>query len=312
MTAVLHLYDGSTAVLPVLTEWQLDYTTGVPADAFRLRFPVGSESLEILGKAVTFTGTEDGETVFTGAVAETVLTWDGDGAAAEITGRGMAARLLDNEAQAQDYTALTTALLLRDHVTPYGITTADAGNLSAVTDFSVSSGSSEWSVLYEFARYYNGVTPWFDRLGQLHLAEYESETALLLDEGVPLTALEYRETRYGVLSSVIVQAKNQLYSAEVTNDEFLAQGGCARQVITMPTNASYQALRYSGQYQLDESGAERYRLTADIAVPFWGQPGDRVTVNLPQAGLSGAWKILTCSVRFDADGARSVVTMGEA
>ncbi len=311
MTGQLNLYDGTAVTLPVLVGWELNYTAGVPCDSFWLRYPGDSDSLTALSKAVTFVGTEDGQTVFTGVVDEYALEWGGDGAMVEISGRGMAARLLDNEAQAQDYTTATTAMLLRDHVTPYGITVADAGSLSAVPGFSISSGSSEWSVLYEFARYYNGITPRFDRYGRLSLAAFSDDTPLTLGEGNPITGLTYTEKRYGVLSSVLVQAKNQLYSTTVTNEAFLAQGGCARQVVTMPTNAAYQALRYSGRYQLQSSERERFRLAVTVAEAFWGWPGQLVTVELPRAGLGGTWRILESAVCLDETGARTALTLCE-
>ena len=55
----------------------------------------------------------------------------------EVSGRGMAARLLDNEALGQDYLYATQADILRDHVTPYGIQAALGGSLLPVARFSV-------------------------------------------------------------------------------------------------------------------------------------------------------------------------------
>ena len=258
-----------------------------------------------LHKAVTFTAQQEGSTVFTGVVDEYHLEWGMDGAIAEVSGRGMAARLLDNEARAQTYGTATTAMILRDHVTCYGIPVADSGNLASVPGFSISSGSSEWSVLYSFAQYYSRVTPRFDRLGRLLLSKFPTKAARTLDSSLPVLGLRYTEKRYGCLSSVLVQSKNRLYSTTVTDSSYLAQGGRARQVVTMPTNPAYQAMRYSGQYQLEKSRQERYLLEVTLALPFWGWPGELVEVKLDQAGCSGVWRIVESKVKLDETGQRT-------
>ena len=101
--------------------------------------------------------------MFAGVVDECEVTVSGQGRVLELSGRGMAALLLDNEALGQDYGSATQADILRDHVTPYGIAVAPGASLPPVSRFSVSTGSSEWSVVYEFARYYGGIAPRFDR-----------------------------------------------------------------------------------------------------------------------------------------------------
>ena len=47
-----------------------------------------------------------------------------------MSGRGMAARLLDNEALSQDYELAAPADILRDHVEPYGIQTEGGAALA--------------------------------------------------------------------------------------------------------------------------------------------------------------------------------------
>ncbi len=309
MTGILHLCDGAALTLPPLLAWEMDYTAGVPCDAFWLRFRGSAGLMPALHKAVTFTGRQDGATVFTGVVDEYHLEWSENGALIEISGRGMAARLLDNESLSQTYGTATTAMILRDHVTRYGITVADSGSLAAVPGFSISSGSSEWSVLYHFAQYYSRVTPRFDRQGRLLLSGFPDTVARTLDSSLPITGLRYTEKRYGCLSAVLVQSKNQLYSTTVTDSSYLAQGGMARQVITMPTNAAYQAMRYSGQYQLDQSKRERYLLEITLALPFWGWPGELVQVDLDKAGCSGQWRVQESKVQLDEDGQRTALTL---
>ena len=107
--------------------------------------------------------------MFSGVVDECEVNQGTEGLRLEVSGRGMAALLLDNEALGQDYGTATLEDILRDHVAPYGIELAGEASLPAVSPFSVPTGSSEWAVLYEFAQYCGGVCPRFDRAGRLVL-----------------------------------------------------------------------------------------------------------------------------------------------
>ncbi len=151
--------SGVRWALPPAESWQMDYTAGVPCDSFWLRCPWDGENPTKPEDWVMFQGEREGERVFTGVVDECEVTITSAGRMLELSGRGMAARLLDNEALSQDYLSATQADILRDHVTPYGVEAAPGGQLPAVSQFSVSTGSSEWSVVYDFARYYGGVSP---------------------------------------------------------------------------------------------------------------------------------------------------------
>ena len=174
--------------LPPLLAWQLDYTAGVPCDSFWLRFLWKQGADTNPREWVEFQAEEHGERVFTGLVDECERTRDSGGEVMEISGRGMAARLLDNEALGQDYETATLADILRDHVTPYGITVAPGASLPAVSQFSVAVGSSEWSVVYDFARYYGGVAPRFDRLGRLVLTGWTEGQELVLGDSANRTS----------------------------------------------------------------------------------------------------------------------------
>ena len=83
---------------------------------------------------------------------------------------------------------------------PYGIQTEGGAALGPVSRFSVAAGSSEWAVLYEFARYHNGICPRFDREGRLILSPWPDTREIALDDAVPVERLSCRVRRYGVLS----------------------------------------------------------------------------------------------------------------
>lgn len=196
-----------------------------------------------------FGAEQDGERVFSGVVDEIECGWDGSGGRLELSGRGMAALLLDNEALGCDYQVATLADILRDHVTPYGIRTAGTAALPAVPGFSVAAGSSEWQVLYQFARYYGGVEPRFDRQGRLVLEPWRDTARRIIDDSTAVSSLAWRYRRYGVLSQVLVRDRTRQTVQPVVNEEFDRRGGQCRRVLTMPgAEPSYQAMRYSGAY----------------------------------------------------------------
>ena len=144
---------GERWALPRPTAWRLEYTAGVPCDSFWLRCPWDGGNTTKPADWVECSAEQGGARVFTGVVDECEVSLSRRGRLLEVSGRGMAARLLDNEALGQDYQTATQKDIIRDHVRPYGITVAPGARLPAVAQFSVATGSSEWSVVYEFARY---------------------------------------------------------------------------------------------------------------------------------------------------------------
>lgn len=93
--------------------------------------PVEPDSGNDLTEAVSFTAEENGERLFTGVVDECERGWDTAGGTLTVAGRGMAARLLDNEALGADYQVATVEDILRDHVAPYGIEIVRGGGAAA-------------------------------------------------------------------------------------------------------------------------------------------------------------------------------------
>ena len=172
MQGVLTCWDGRRITLPDVVRWKFQYGCGTPCDSFQLTCLWEPGEADVLAEAVGFTASQDGETVFTGVVDECERGWDSSGGTLTVAGRGMAARLLDNEALGADYQVATLEDILRDHVAPYGIPASVGAELPAVPNFSVATGSSEWQVVYEFCRYYGGIAPRFDRYGRLVIAPW--------------------------------------------------------------------------------------------------------------------------------------------
>ena len=311
MNAYMTDSGGGRWALPGLTAWRLEYTAGTPCDSFWLRCPWDGENTARPASWVGFLAEEKGERIFTGVVDECEVSLSPGGLTLEVSGRGMAARLLDNEALGQDYLYATQADILRDHVTPYGIKAAPGGSLPPVAQFSVASGSSEWSVVYDFARYYGGVAPRFDREGRLVLSGWDDSRERVIGDQTGVLAMTRRDRRYGVLSQVLVRDRWSGQMETLENRAFQALGGQARRVLTTPARNSYKAVRYSGQFQLERSASELERVEATLGEVFSVWPGDMVTVQRSGWGWNGRYRAVQVMDGMDQNGLWSRVELAK-
>ena len=128
---------------------------------------------------------------------------------------------------------------------------------------------------------------------------------LVLGADAAVTSFRLREQRYGVLSEVLVRDRTTEEVQRVADEDFLRRGGRCRRVLTMPGKSSYQAMRYSGQFQLDRSAAELVRMEAVVPVLFYGKPGDLVRIQRSDWDRNGSWRVVEASVQADEAGGRT-------
>lgn len=291
---------GAAWELPAALRWELEYGLGTPCDSFFLRLPwavgLGADQRSWVG----FYAEHDGARVFTGLVDECEVVQDGSGCTLELSGRGMAALLLDNEALGQDYQLATLDDILRDHVTPYGIEVEEKPALPHTAHFRVDTGSSEWTVLEEFLRACGGETPRFDRFGKLVLLPWEDSGVLTVGNSTPLTRLCHRDRRYGVLSEILVRDRYSGSVQSVKNEKFCTLGGRARRVLTMAGHATQSEMLRAGQEQLRRSRREWEELELTLPVPFYAMPGQLVEVK--RGGFDGLYRAAKSTVGADETG----------
>lgn len=127
MTGYVISAQGDATALPAPLSWTFQYTSGVPCDSFQVRCLWEGTNTVDPRQWCTFQALDEDQVVFTGVVDECETALTPQGAWIDVSGRGMAARLLDNEALGQDYQVATLADILRYHVSPYGITVASPG-----------------------------------------------------------------------------------------------------------------------------------------------------------------------------------------
>lgn len=141
--------EGREYALPTLYSWELRWTGSVPCDSFSLTCPYEAEMAETLRTAVRFTAREDGEVLLAGVVDEWSVSCGEAGMRLSMSGRGLAALLLDNEAEATNYELATTEEIVRNHVMPWGVRVSaqDGGEAAG---YRVANGSSQWKAVRWF------------------------------------------------------------------------------------------------------------------------------------------------------------------
>ena len=307
MTGYVTTCDGAVYALPVLLTWELRYTGGEPCDSFSVKCPYEAAMAEVLRRANRFRALEDGRTAFFGVIDEVGATCDEKGVWLELTGRGMAALLLDNEAESATYQRASTSELLRRHAAPYGIVCTAYDEVYA--SYKVASGSSEWKALSNFTRLCGGFAPYFERDGSLLLTKKHDFPRVMLDGNTPVTTLRYRDKRYGVLSEAVVVDKSTRVKQTVKNADFYARGGRCRRIFYAPAKSGTQAMRYTGEYQIERSKENAETLEVTVAARFDAKPETVVSVSESKLGVTGEFRVKEVVRRFGEAGETTALTM---
>ena len=313
MTGRIFTADHQIYDLPPLLSWTVTHTGGVPCDSYAVTFLYQAEMAAVLPLAAGFIGFENGQLVARGIVDDITVELDDGGVTASITGRGAAARLLDNESRPVTYQDATLAEIIRCHVTPYGVVTQELADVRASSVYTVAAGTSQWKALENFCRTYGGFIPRFAVNGALLAApERDDGKRLVIGTETPVLSCTWREDHYGVLTEALVIDKTRNVSYSVRNQEMIDKGGQCRRVIYTPGQSTWAAMRYTGQYQIEKSREEERSVTVTLPGNFLAYPGDRVNLNLPRLGLAGTYRVAeaenTCSAQ---GGATAALTLKE-
>ena len=286
-TADHHVYD-----LPPLLSWNVRHTGTVPCDSWSVTAVYQPEMLTVLRMAAGFAAIENGMTQLRGIVDEYTVELGSRGMTVTLSGRGYAARLLDNESRPVTYEQVTLRELIRCHAEPYGISCGAAADRRSTVPYTAGAGISQWKVISEFCRTYGGFLPRFAKTGELLATpEQDSGKRIILDSGSPVLNCRIREDHYGVLTEALVIDKRQNVSYSVKNPEMIAKGGQCRRVVYTPGQSTWAAMRYTGEYQIRQSREEELTIELGLAGCFPAFPGDTVRLELEAMGLSGEYRV---------------------
>ena len=312
MTGRIFTCDHRVFDLPEPVAWTVVHTGTVPCDSYSMTVPYRPDMADTLRKAAGFAVIRDGETMLRGIVDEYTVDFGSGGLTATILGRGYAARLLDNESRPVTYQGATLAEIVRCHVTPYGITCAETADVRASSVYTVAAGSSQWKALESFCRTYGGFSPRFARDGKLLAAPRRAGTRLRVGEGDAVLSCTLREDHYGVLTEVLVIDKTRSAAYSVCNEDMIAKGGQCRRVVYTPGQSTWDAMRYTGEYQIAQSRAEEKTVTLRLPGVFRAFPDDEVDLDLERMGLSGRFRVEEAENVFSSGaGASATLTMKE-
>ena len=309
MTGRIFTADHQVYDLPPLLEWNVKHTGSVPCDSFTLKCAYEPAMAEVLRRAVRFTAREDGTVEFAGVVDECGVTCDEKGLQLEVSGRGMAALLLDNEAEAVTYQRAALSEILKDHAAACGVAWEPRGEVYGTGEYAVASGSSRWKAIEGFARRC-GLTPYFTREGVLCLRGAAEGRRLVLEEPEGVIEASYRDRRYGVLSEVTAVNRAKKLRQTVRNEAFLARGGSCRRVVYVPSR-SVNELRYTGRYQIEKSAEDARELTVTLAGSVDAEPMDRVELSLARLGVRGTFRVSETLYTLSASGETTELTLWE-
>lgn len=300
MTGTIFTCDHKTFALPALLAWSVVHTGGVPCDSFSVSFLFEADMAPVLDAAAGFMAVHEGKVVCKGIVDEYSICLDGDGLSASLHGRGYAARLLDNESRPVTYQDATLSEIIRQHVTPYGITAGKVAGLRASSVYTVAAGASQWKALDNFCRTYGGFSPRFETDGTLSAAPEKPGRSFSITEDDPVVSCVLREDRYGVLTEALVIDKTRNASYSVKNQDLIDHGGACRRVLYTPGQSTWAAMRYTGEYQIQRSKEDQRTVSITLPGAFLAFPGDRAAVSLERLGIAGEFRVCEAENSFSA------------
>ena len=305
--------DHKVFELPMLLSWNVVHTGSVPCDSYTVKFLYERDMAQVLRLAAGFIGLENGEVVARGIVDEYTVELGNEGMIATVTGRGAAARLLDNESRPVTYQGATLEEIIRCHVTPYGIVCKEVADVRATSVYTVAAGTSQWKALADFCEAYGGFLPRFAPNGALLATpEADSGKRLVIDDTSPVLECVLREDHYGVLTEALLIDKKRNVSYSVKNQDMIDKGGQCRRVIYTPGQSTWAEMRYTGEYQIRKSQEEEKNVTVTMPGSVLAFPGERVSLNLERMGLVGKFRISEAENDFSVrNGATVKLTLKE-
>ena len=287
MYGILQIYGGGRYALPPLLDWEIALTGGVPCDSFSLTCPYEPEMAALMEKAWRLT-LQRKDTVLQAVVDETEIVQNERGRLLRLSGRGMAALLLDNESEAVEYSSPTLSEILRNHASPYGIRWESFPELRGAAPYAVASGSSQWKAISTFTRCFGGFEPRITPEGVLCPAPWRDDgKRFVIGRNTPLLCVSWKDRRYGVYTEVLVVDKVRRTVQRVQNSALLERGGSCRRVLYTPGRSDGAAMRYTGNYQIEQSKRGARVLTAVLPGYFSVRPGAAVRMERGDIGITG-------------------------
>lgn len=300
MIGIVTSCAGVQTQLPALLQWSIKRTDSEPCDSFGVQFACKNTTRQLLEQAVEFRAVEAGKTVFTGIVDDFELRLGKDGLVAELTGRGMAARLMDMQTPAAEYVSAQLEDILNAYVRPCGITKIEAEEMGAVANFVVQTGATCYQALAGFCRHSANIFPRFLADGALVLKrETAGKAARLRSE---ILQAQYVRNRYGVAARQVLINTRDGSTQEANYAAFQALGGTRVQYAGR-TGDKIRATFRTAQQRLDDTKRDEKLLYLTCAGSFLAEPLDRISVSVDALGIDGTFTVQEVQSSCDETGA---------
>lgn len=289
-----YLCGGVWERLPQLLTYRTTHTDGDSADSFEITFP-GQPGLVQSLHSCPEIRLKDGQSIwFRGVIDEVETAW-GTSCITTVCGRGLAAKLMDNQAGGAEFYQADLRTVLDRYVRPFGITDIYAPGSYRARLWSVGTGVSCFRILQGFCRLSGAPQPRFSREGTLMIAP--GRTGYTIHSGQLLSA-KLRLCRYGVISRQLV---TDLSSGAVRTADLACAsryGISSRHAATRSGPLTHVTEKNARQ-RLEDSTKELY--TLELVLPHVQelQCCDSVKVNLPDIGATGNYIVAEACREFD-------------
>ena len=295
MTGTFQSAGGEALPLPEFTAWRLIHTDGHGADSFSVTFPTQPGLLPRLMRGAGFLAGDGEKTAFRGVTDEVEAVW-ADAFTTTLVGRGLAAKLMDNQADGAQYFHLDLDTVLDRYVRPFGVTQIrTAGGPWRTQMLAVSPGTSCMRVLQGFCRHAGAPMPRFTPDGTLWIGPPTGTHRL--SEADVLSA-RWRLCRYGVVTGQYV---HDLTTGRTSHAEEASLRGYDVASVRYATRSGpfTNIIERSAAQRVAE--AKRDFLTLELTLPgtFAAQCCDAVQVSLPALRVAGEFAITEICRRFD-------------
>lgn len=295
MKGELLLRSGKSVSMPEFISYRLIHTDGHSADSFEVTFPTKVSLLPELRLSREFRCTEDGVIRFRGVIDEAEAVY-ADAFTTTLCGRGLAAKLMDNQADGAEFYTLDLETVLARYVRPYGITSImQHGGPWRMRMAAVGTGCSCFRVLEGFCLHAGAPQPRFLPDGTLCISSQASTHAL--GEADVLSA-GWRLCRYGVISRQKV-IDLTMKTARIAENPRISMLDVSASKVATRSGQFTHLIERTAQQRLEESMRELDTLVVTVAGAYPAQPCDIVNVTLPRIQAFGDYIVTETCRSFD-------------
>lgn len=292
LTFILKDIRQHTVILHHPLRVSLSFDDQAPADYLTAVFAVS-------GKVPLLSSIEvkqEEERIFFGYIDEQTEESSQKGHLLSVTARSLAAVLLDNEAQPQQYCMPSMPLLMQRHFIPLGFTEFKGSSSAYSGQLTITKGMSEWAVLQNFCRCFVQTEPKIRRSGVIDITGQSPQEMLVLSDNSILSCRHvYRP--YVLFSDIWARTRvGGDYSMPFISPKAQKLGILRRRYVSVADSRNGTVLSVKEMLHKTEAAYERLQVTCSGCFP--AEPGTLLRLN----GQPEIYRIRTIRYTLDSTG----------